>query len=154
MCFGTVRPHLIATGPLGQSGSPWALWCFINTAGGPCLSPKPKIPKCSFPVPFPLPDTKFLDELSVHYSSVSSLVTEGSYLCSVCGSSLPPSLGLARLLIAQLRTTPGSKFCCSEAALISYMSSSRKNFEPHDLSPKLVGSQLREGRYFRGTFVP
>lgn len=53
------------------------------------------------------------------------------------------------LLIGQLITAPGSE-CCSEAASISYTSSSRKNFEPDDTNTKLVGSQLRGGRSCRG----
>lgn len=47
-----------------------------------------------------------------------------------------------------------SKFCCKGAAFISYTSSSRKNFEPDATSSKLVGSQLRGGRYVRWAFVP
>lgn len=31
-----------AAGPSGGSGSPWARWCFISTAGDSCLVPKQK----------------------------------------------------------------------------------------------------------------
>lgn len=41
--------------------------------------------------------------------------------------SLLACLGVVHLLIGHLITTPGSKFCCNEAAFISYTSSCKKN---------------------------